>query len=256
MPRLTTVLTPIVLIALGGMGLATAQSSSPFASKKKQQAWETPQATPSTPAPYAPAAPSAPTAYGSATPNYAPPASAPSYPAPSYSNPSQISSDAPIATTAPIRPTPPSSSTPVVQYGGGSSLPPQGTYVPPQGRFTPPTSEFGRPGSIRNSAPNYDLAGAKPAAPTAPQGAPQYGGPQYNPQYQPNTQTAQAPYPPQGTYTPPQSGPTSYPAPQEPQSWTERLGLKNIKTYLTGGLRAGAAATYRDVAPNQIDIFH
>ena len=107
MPRLTTVLTPIVLIAVGGMGLATAQSSSPFASKKKQQAWETPSVPTSAPSTPVPQAPSAPAGYGSATPNYSTPSSATSYPAPSYSNPVQASPDSPIATTAPIRTTTP-----------------------------------------------------------------------------------------------------------------------------------------------------
>ena len=282
MPRLTTVLTPIVLIAVGGMGLATAQSSSPFASKKKQQAWETPSVPTSAPSIPVPQAPSAPAGYGSSTPNYSAPSSATSYPAPSHSNPVQASSDSPIVTTAPIRTAPPSpplaSSTPTVQYGGGSSLPPQGTYIPPQGRFQPPKSDFGQP----SAGSNYGLAGAQPSAPTGsaygsgqytpeprapqsapspqydPQYAPQYQPGQYEPgqyqpgQYQPSAQSAQAPFPPQGSYTPPQGGPTSYPAPQEPQSWSERLGLKNIKTFFTGGLRAGAAATYRDVAPNQV----
>ena len=82
--RFLSTAAPLALLALAGMGLATAQSSSPFASNKKAQAWETPASSQARAQPQAwqnvpQAAP---------TPSYAAqPYSAPSYSAPSYSAP-------------------------------------------------------------------------------------------------------------------------------------------------------------------------
>ena len=100
--------TPFFFLALAGMGLATAQSNSPFASKSKSQAWEDPPAQSaapqswSVPASQTPAQQSqpapvysqpsyAPSTYAppsNAAPTYAPPSNAaPSYSPPTYSEP-------------------------------------------------------------------------------------------------------------------------------------------------------------------------
>ena len=92
--RLLLTSAPFFFLALAGMGLATAQSNSPFASKSRSQAWEDPPAESAAPQSWSvpetqtPARQSSPAPVYS-QPSYAPPPNAaPSYAAPSYSPPS------------------------------------------------------------------------------------------------------------------------------------------------------------------------
>jgi len=225
--------TPLAIMALAGMGLASAQSSSPFASKKKKQAWELAAPAPA-PAPI-------PTT----------PQSAPSYPATSYPS-----------TTYPA-PTYPSA-TPPKSYP--STRPPAGSdyiYKTPSAPTTSQAPNFGSPyppaGTVAKQTPPYAQTqrwGAPAAQPSTTQtyeGGRQSGAQSYPP--------AQNGYQPQQPYSQPQnqqpsgspyaSGPTSYPAPQQPRSWKERLGLSNIATVFRGKVNLGAAATHRDQPENQ-----
>ena len=263
MPRLTTTLVPLSILAVAGIGLASAQTSSPFASKKKRQAWEVP--VPQT-APL-PAAPTktvpAPTLPRQVAPSQ-------TYGTPAYTTPSYetLSYDLPVQTTTPVQPSSAYKLGPSYEYGGGSSTPPLGNPVAPQSYGN---VDYGQPTTApryQNPAPQYNAPATRasstqehyPGRPSAPQsypaqnptssvppqyGQPQYGAPNYEqPQYGQPSRTAQAPYPPQGGQP--------FPAPQQPRSWKEKLGLDHITTLFSGKAKAGAAASYRDVAPNQI----
>lgn len=280
---------PLAIIALAGMGLATAQSSSPFASKKRTQAWE--QAAPSSQnVPQ--------TAPSYAAPSYSTPAySAPTHQASSYTAPAVPAAvDAPIA-TRPRRSTALpsySAATPPKTYGGaktyggqvaaprgpvaqsapslaGSPTPPSG-YIPsrPAAQSVAQAPDFGSP------VPPQP-AGSTHAAPTSGSPyAPRPGARAQAWESQPQTQPATAPYPaqsygaaPQSGYTPNgyvpsyqsstpptaasnSGGPYYIPPRQEPRSWTEKLGLNNLATMIKGKLNLGGAATYREQPPNQV----
>jgi len=272
MPRLTTTLVPLSILAVAGIGLASAQTSSPFASKKKRQAWEVP-APQTAPLPAAPTqtvpAPTLPRQVAPSQTYGTPAYTTPSYQAPSY--------DLPIQTTQPAQPSSAYNPSSNYEYGGGSSTPPLGN--PTGGNSTAPQSygavDYGQP----STAPRYQNPVQQNPVPQ--QNAPQYSAPQYQApaatasstqghypgrssvpqgypaqspassvppgepsQYGQPTRTAQAPYPPQGGQP--------FPAPQQPRSWKEKLGLDHITTLFSGKAKAGAAASYRDVAPNQI----
>ncbi len=223
MSRFLASAAPLAVIALGGIGLASAQSSSPFASKKPRQAWEQPAAPAPTPQP----------------------APVQTYQAPAYTPPAY---DAPIQTAPPqTRATKPAYQP---SYEGGRSTPPT------------ETPNYGRPTAA--PAPQYSASPTAPSSRAYPQTRPsgqaapsQYGTPQlqqYGQPYaqQPNygqtpqygQQYAQTSYPPQGGQP--------FPAPQQPQTWKQKLGLDKIATFFSGGLRSGAALSYRDVPPHQV----
>ena len=207
---------PFFVLALAGMGLATAQSSSPFAGKKRAQAWE------QQPAPSVSAAPQSwgiPSSAQTAAPSsFAPPSiAAPAIPA---------SPDVPIATRPQRKPVMQSvsTSTPPKTFGGrpvqpglaGAVPPPAprapsqrfaqapdlGSPVPPsgQGQAVPPT---GSPFAPRSSGRPQAWETPQPAQ------APAYQ-PPHNQGYQPRTyqqpphvQAPQAPIYQNPSYQPP-----------------------------------------------------
>lgn len=236
MPRFLATAAPLAIIAIGGISLASAQSSSPFASQKKQQAWEQPAPTQAVPAQTFPAqtfpAQQIPT---QPVPTYQPPLNqAPAQAAPSYAPPVSGS----VYNYAPQTPS-------VQDFGQIQTVNPQQNYRQPmpQKSLTQSASPSGgyypgrAGGGQATSGPQYNptatqFAGQarfQAAPPQAYQGqnyqAPNYQGPNY--QGQP------------------------FPAPQQPRDWKDRFGLRNIATLLRGGLRTGAALSYRDVPPNQ-----
>ena len=182
--RLLLTGTPIAIIALAGMGLATAQSSSPFASKKRAQAWE-----------QQPAAPQAAPSYSA--PAYAAPAySAPPQQPPVYQAPSVPTAFVPSSTDAPIA-TRPRRSTALPSYS--ASTPPK-TFAgrAPTARPISPQPQA-QPQPKYQAQPQYNdqmLAGS----PTPPSG--------YVPTRPPARSVAQAPD--FGSPIPPQSAPPSY----------------------------------------------
>lgn len=261
--RLLSTATPFVILAVAGMGLASAQSSSPFATKKKQQAWDMPVPTapqtaaqPSTYQPYS--APNTAPVYprGSSTPPTGQPVvnvgriyqpEAPAY-APMRTNAQ------PLAATKPVsgsdynynpRPAPVVSETP--DFGKPISL--AGGNLPP-GLPRQASPYQSAPPSASPYAPQRAQTAQAPSTATPNYGSPYGGGQSIPPQA-----GYQQPYPPTGQPSGqpyPNQGPTSYPAPQRPQSWKDRLGLGNLATMLRGKFSLGAAATYRDQPPNQI----
>ena len=275
--RFLSTAAPLAILALAGMGLATAQSSSPFASKSSAKAWEqglAPQTAP---------------VQNQNTAAW----QAPAYPAPTYQAPAiPASADAPIS-TQPRRSTPMksySSATPPKSYGGrpatqyqaqpapslaGSATPPRGSdysYSPPArsvaqapdlGSPTPPQPKQNSPYAASTSGSPYaPSSGQRRQAwetqPATSQPAPAYQTPQYQtPQYGTPTQTVPNGYAPSyQSSTPPTGAP--YPggpyssAPQPPRSWADRLGLRNIATLVKGKLLLGGGATYREQPPNQV----
>lgn len=267
-PRFLYTAAPLAVLAVTGMGLASAQSSSPFASKTKTQAWETPvRSAAPTPSQYS----------ASQYPQY----SATQYNEPAVSTASSApramrtysattpprvmpGDDMPIR-TAPVRNMPPAGSdynyapksAPRVSNApdfGSPALMAGGAAKPasPYARTTPRTQAWETPAQSQSQpAQGYSA----PQEYGAPQGSPippQQNG--YQPSYQQNgyQPSYQQPYPPTGVPHPTSQGPTSYPAPQQPQSWKDRLGLSNLATVLRGKLNLGAAATYRDQPPNQL----
>jgi len=216
MSRFLVSVAPLAIIALGGIGLASAQSSSPFASKKPRQAWEQPAA----------------------------PAPASTYQAPAYDAPIQTAPryEAPVQTAPTYQPS----------YEGGRSTPPLGTPsygAPDYGRPTAAPTATPTVPSPRAYPPQTYQAGRPSGQTTAQPQPPQHGQPypqqpNYGQPAQYGQQYAQTSYPPQG--------PQSYPGPQQPQTWKQKLGLDTIATFFSGGLRSGAALSYRDVPPNQV----
>jgi hypothetical protein len=114
------------------------------------------------------------------------------------------------------------------------------------------------PPGLTRQAPAYQAAppqqgSASPYTPqrsqTAQTPTPNYGTPNQNAAWGGGQST-----PPQNGYQQPypNSGASPFPAPAQPQSWKERLGLSNLTTLLRGKFSLGAAATYRDQPPNQI----
>ena len=311
--RFLSTAAPLAVLALAGMGLATAQSSSPFASKTRAQAWEQQPAAPRTAPTTANAnawdVPAQTTSYQA--PAYqAPTYQAPVYQAPTYQAPAAApiptSSDAPISTSPRRSAALPtySSKTPPKTFGGqaatqnpaysapttaGSSNPtaaPNYGYTPPPARAVAQAPDYGTPAppqpqkSSPYAAPSSASSGGSPYAPqsggrvqawetqsaptqTYQNPAPQNQAPQTQPyQNQPYQNQGYPTQPAQNGHsqgyqssTPPTGAP--YPggpytsAPQQPRSWTDKLGLKNIATLLKGKVTLGAAATHRDQPDNQ-----
>lgn len=264
---------PVALIALAGMGLATAQSSSPFASEKTTQAWETP-AQPSRNA--APAYNPAP-AY-TPQPSYTAPAAytaPPAYSAPQYTLPPvPASDDAPIA-TAPRRTTPAyassSTKTPPKTYGGQPQpsyqapsakayAPPQaqirtGSAVPPAGSnyaYTPPRQSQQTQSQLAQ-APNFGsptppTGSAAPRYGSAPAAAPTSGSP-YAPRRAAVPTPTQAP---QQYWTPPASDKSSS-STTTGQTWNEyertRMPQAQYQAQSSGSGSSYAPNGYRPAGP-------
>ena len=198
--RFLSTAAPLAFLALAGMGLATAQSSSPFASKKQSQAWEQP--TQAAPQSYASplsrsvyreqgapsSAPSSATTYApTAAPQPARTQPLRSQPAPSQAIPS---ADTPIV-TAPVPAAP--------AYQSFSTANAPKTY---SGQSAAPAGSYGR---AYGAAPNLAGSATPPPAgsaysyrapqPTRVAQAPDFGTP------------ARQPAAPQGSSVPPQTRP-------------------------------------------------
>lgn len=238
-PRLSYVLGPIIVAALGTMTIASAQS--PFATKKKKQAWEMPQSS----------QPSVPTSQ--------PPQSAP------YIPPSSISgSSAPPASASSYLPSSP------MPYSQGRSTPPNAASTPPS-EFSQPRYDTGSAGSSYDYTPPSEGAspsvtyGSSPTGSNSPFARRSYG--QTNDPYAPEQiqrsgpsqayQTSSYPpsaYPPSsypsssapGSSAPPHSGPYSSGPYSQKQGWADKLGLRNLRTLFSGFIKGGAAGVNRD----------
>ena len=223
---------PAILIGLGAITVASAQTSnSPFASKSKTKAWET-VPTPATspqPAPlpqgYQPGTYQAPT-YQAPSSSYTAPQTTPQ--APSY----QSFESAPSAGSA-------------YNYQPQSAPAPSYDFTPqPQ-----PTPVYGGT-DAQLAGGAYYPNGAQPAGSTYTQqpattqsGASPYGQRSYNQGQYTQGQYNQGQYT-QGQYNPGQQAQgVSYP--NRPRSWKEKLGLDRLITSFKGGARVGAAATTR-----------
>ena len=191
--RFLSTAAPLAILALAGMGLATAQSSSPFASKSRAQAWEQQPAAPApranaweVPAQTAPYQTTSSPAPSFSAPSYRPPAQTAAYRAPAAA---QIPSspDAPIAT----RPRPSiakalpsySSKTPPKTFGGqaapqyqpysapAQAAPPRGSdyvYTPPRPRAVAQAPDLGSP-TPPQPKPASPYASPTSGSPYAPQ---------------------------------------------------------------------------------------
>ena len=197
--RLLLAIGPTVVVAMGVTVVASAQSSSPFATQKKRQAWEQPQATQPAPAPVRTPAP-----------HHAPPAV-------------RRSSTPPAATTPDWSAYQPSAS-PQPRAPEGNTLPEGYSYQ------SPTHSLAGAPAARTDG---YSATTLQPyeAAP-----APQYANPS------PYQFGAAQPQP--GA----QSGPFAGPGTRAPRrrGWLDRLGLRNLSTLFTGGVRGGVGARDSD----------
>ncbi len=228
-PKFSYAVGGVIIAALGTMTVASAQS--PFASKKKTQAWETAAATQPTPIRQAPVQtpvmvhPNAPV-YASPLHNNVPVMSASPAPSPgavysSQAYPSITSTPPPqLQQTSPYL-----YAAPTAAASGFGSQPPQFS----QGGY-----------QTQSLQPNYVAPEHLPMRPSygAPQASP-YGQTQYSQSspfpptpYPPQTSGSQ-PYPPQGTYG-------------APRSWKDKLGLGRLTTVFQGFIKGGAAAVKRD----------
>ena len=212
-----TYIVPLVILGLGAMTVATAQTSnSPFANKAKKKAWEVAEPVVST------------SQYPAA--RTSPPQTAPS----SYSGP--LNSGGYNYTA------------PTVQQQPDFSQAQDYDYAPQPGTYNTPTSQdYSNPslaGGSTSSGAYYPGRSQAPAAPITQnynqQPASQYGG-QYNYQYRGHN--------PQ-QYGNPVPRSAQMQTPYRKGSWSDRLGLKNWKTALSGALRLGGAATHRDGTSN------
>ncbi len=214
-----------LVFALGTMTVASAQS--PFASKKKTQAWENRQA--SQPAqPQTQPRPSYPQTAQPTGQAYPPQ----SYPPQSY-QPTSSAPPAPVVTTQPT-------ASPY-QYKAPASSPPSYGTLPTQNNGQ---NTYQAPEQL----PTY-TGQPYQTQPYQDQTAPTYG------QVQPyNAQGQSSPYPPT-PYPPQTGGPQSYPPqsypPQgeygQPRSWKDKLGLGNLTTVFRGFFKGGVAMVNRDV---------
>lgn len=212
-----TYLVPLVILGLGAMTVATAQTSnSPFANKAKKKAWEVAEPVVSAPQ-YQPQ-------YPTSQP------SAPQSTAPSYSGP--------------LNPGAYNYTAPAPQQQSDFSQ--AQDYAPQSGSY-----EY----SARQSYSSQQGYSDQNLAGGAPQSGAYYPGRTQAPFMQ-NTGQNTAQNPAQNTQNYNQQPPAQYgrPSPQSRQmqgpyrkpGWTDRLGLRNWKTALTGALRLGAAATDRE----------
>ena len=261
---------------------AVAQTAgSPFASKKKTQAWETDAVRPGPTTPSYQAPPYRPPssqpinsqASSSAAPEYIPP---PNYtapadippPAPSYTTPQIYSAPSVAASSPPKSYSAPSYRASAQQNYSAPQAQPQPQFQPQRqtaqnyGHYQPQSSTAIQ-GSTAVAAPDL-LPGFRSR--TAGQAGAYYPGREDKggfsvPAYAPRGQTAQnhsaAPQPHYsgayqgGSNMPPQTGSPTYGGPptQRPQygyqSWKDRLGLGNLLTTFNVALKVGAAAVQR-----------
>jgi len=201
--RFLSTAAPLAVLALAGMGLATAQSSSPFASKSRAQAWEQQPAAPAAAA-NAWEVPAQTTSYQA--PSYqAPSYQAPGYQAPAYSAPVQNTTyQVPAQNTAYRAP-------PAAQISSSpdapiATRPRRSTSLPTYSAKTPPKT-FG--GQSASQYPAYSApANARPGT-----------GSDYGYTSPPARSVAQAPDFGSPSPTPPQPKPSSpYAAPSSASS--------------------------------------
>ncbi|WP_418152412.1 porin [Litorimonas sp. RW-G-Af-16] len=206
--RLSTYVGPVLVLSIGAVTMASAQSASPFATKKKKQAWETAPAQQPAPA-YAPA-------QTYTAPSYTPPAD---YTPPVYAppaTPNYVSQ--PAESSGAYFPGRPNGGQYKVQSDFAGAA--QAQAVPPQ-----PQPQSQSPFSSSKKA--WETA---PAPQSAPQGTP----------YQPNPYGAP-------NYTQPyQSAPQTYQQPAPRRGWKDKLGLDRLATLFQGKGRVGVAALDKD----------
>jgi hypothetical protein len=236
--------TIVITGGLGGALAAQAQVGSPFAVKKKQQAWETPQA-PALTAPHtsAPTAPYVSSRLPAAAPSQRPQAG---YWPQSASHDANSFYKAPLAGSEAGRAS--------ISSAGSAPISSAQTYRAPSPQIAPATAAPRSPFAPRPTQTSAQPP-AQPYENTPPQGyagtyAETYAGtqnqfyPSQTPQaqtYQGQTYQGQA-Y--QGQNTGYQQAALQRAAPK--LRWQDRLGLGNIATSLKGFLKLGAAAVRRD----------
>ncbi len=226
-----------ICMVAGAMSLAQAQSNSPFAHKKKKQAWETPASS------------APPVASGSyAPPSYSTPSNTtPTYSAPKYSG----------ARTAPASPSHQSRT-----YGGPASHAATPPEISPRSTPTQFPAQSITPSYLGDSAydasprqssqhPSYQApyASQAPLQSSAPYSQHSYGTDYLNRGSSPtgSRDISQGQYPQrQGQYPQTQYQQGQLPRPQGKRSWAQRLGFGNLATTLTGYLKIGAAITDND----------
>lgn len=229
-PKTSYVLGSVIVIALGSMTIASAQS--PFANQKKQQAWELPQNTQTQSSPQQRATQQPITQTPTTTQSY--PSAAPA--TTSYSGPYSSQQASQPYTSQP--------NTTPSQSGYASPLTSQQTAPTPPRTTSPqatPTSNYYYP-QPSSSSPTGQSAPPNNSVPQNNNGVYYYGGqsgghaaPYSNSPYQPaSTQTYPAQtYPPQVTR-------------QGPKSWKEKLGLDRISTVFRGFVKGGVGAVHQD----------
>lgn len=251
-------------LALAAMAVvsvaAVAQTSgSPFASKKKTQAWETDAARPG------PATPAYQAPQYIPPPNFTPPLeNGSNFNAPDASSPSVFTK--PYVPPVSPAPRPQSFAAPAASYTAPEASTPEAqTFSAPQlsSAPAPQTQTFGsyKPQGYSAAKPINDIAqpdllpGFRPRS--TGQGGAYFPGREDKggfsvPAYSPRGQMAQAPQ----TQSPQNYGPQSYGAQNSPrqsypsqgygpQSWKDRLGLGNLLTTFKAALKVGAAAVQR-----------
>lgn len=206
-----TYLLPLVILGLGAMTVASAQTSgSPFANKAKKKAWEVAEPVVSAPQ-YQPQYPtSQPSAPQNATPSYSGPLNSGAY---NYT--------APAPQQQPV----------FSQYQD---------YAPQSGSY-----EYSAPQEYTSQGgyPNQQVHSDQSLAGGAPQSGAYYPGRSQAPAMQ-NSQNYNQQPPAQ--YGRPSGQAAHMQGPYRKPSWTDRLGLRNWKNKLSGALRLGAAGTNRD----------
>ncbi|MEP6342704.1 MAG: porin [Maricaulaceae bacterium] len=223
--------TIVITGSLGGALVSQAQVNSPFSSKKKRQAWETPET-----APKPPVQPSVPTATPYTAPQpktYGSVGGVTSQPSATYNNSYNQPTTSPTAYQG------------LTSQVSSSQIP--SSYVPQNDAPPPPAT----------------------TSPFAPKVQPTYQNPTYESQtYQPQLQQTQ-PYQGQ-TYQGPSNQSQGYQGqynqgaqnqtyqgqqtrPRPKLSWKDRLGLGNIATSLKGFLKIGAAAVRNESDITGID---
>jgi len=205
------------IIGVGAVSFAQVQTGSPFANKKKTQAWEVPQAN-------------APTASTSGT--YVPPVAAQTAPPSSAQFPSEhySSQAAPLSDTLGSSP----SRSGLTQSATSTTSANTGAYYPPQaqtGARSPFVYQLETPGSGLAGASPQPYASSAQYSQSAPGSNPTYS------QYGGRAPSSAQPYP--------SAGPHGQARPAK-RSWSDRLGFGNLATSVSGFLKLGAAATEND----------
>ena len=230
--------TIVITGGLGGAWAAQAQVGSPFANKKKRQAWETAAPTPPpnpvstqthTQQPVQPQTYAPPQTTYQAEPAYQPQPSyalpsayqSPTYQSPAYNSPANSSAPAQTLPSyyQPQTPPPPATRSPFAP----KTTPQYHNSPPPSQAQTYPPQSYGNPTYQGQTYPQQSY-----------QGQSYQGQPEQNQYYQQGSAAnAQARFP--GN------------SPQPPKrSWSERLGFGNLATSLKGFFKIGAAAVRRE----------